>query len=160
MKLQRIPYSFSMRMPAPADWTYRWVTDYQPGDFKVMGLSARRKVERLAPNLILLSDTFDADPFGEEPGKRSVKVKLVHLYPRSRSWSATHISGPARYSQFLYRLTPTGAASSRFDYSGAQVERTAVAPTSRSVAARAQTLRAEDVEIWQNLRREIARERR
>jgi hypothetical protein len=160
MVLQRIRYGFSMRLPAPRDWTYRWATDYRPGDFDIMGLKARRRVEQLSTDLVLLTDSFNVDPFHTGPATGSVKEKLVHLYPATYSWTSTHISGPAKFSQFLYELSPDGSRSSKFRYTGAQVEQTRSAPTRSSVAARARTLRTEDVKIWRNLRKSIAGEYR
>jgi hypothetical protein len=158
MPIWRIPYGFSMTLPAPRAWTYRWLTDYDADDFELLGLPAHRSVERWAENLFLLTDRFDADPFDPRRGIRSVKEKLVHLYPENWAWTSTHLSGPAKGSQFVYELHPHGSRATRIRYTGAQVEEAPGRPSAESVARRAAQLRAEDVGAWRNLARAIAAE--
>jgi len=160
MSVRRIPYGFSMTLPAPRPWAYRWATDYRPEDFELLEMPAHRAVERLTENLYLLTDTFDADPFGTRRAAPSVKEKLVHLYPDRWSWTSTHLSGPARGSQFVYELFPLGGSRSWFRYSGAQVERSKGRPTPASIARRADILRGEDRRGWRNLARAMGREYR
>jgi hypothetical protein len=160
MALRRIPYAFSIELPAPRPWAYRWATDYDAADFDLMEIPARRSVERLADDLYLLTDSFDADPFEAARGASSVKEKLVHLYPDRWSWISTHLSGPARGSQFIYELLPNGPGRSRFHYSGAQVEVSNEPSTRSTIARRAKTLRAEDVRLWRSLARAMGREYR
>jgi hypothetical protein len=160
MALRRIPYTFSMTLPAPREWVYRWATDYRPADFELLGLRAHRRVERLADDLVLLTDSFDADPFSARPGGRTVKEKLVHLYPEHWSWVSTHLSGPAKGSQFLYELSSRGSRSTRIRYTGAQVERGSGRSSPATVARRAKELREEDSRLWRNLARAMAREYR
>jgi hypothetical protein len=145
MPLQRTPYEFSVRLPAPRDRAFRWATDYAPGDLALMGEHGRRKVERLAPNLLLLTDSIVT------PRGRVIKVKLVHLLPERWSWTNTHLSGPARHSQFLYELVPAGRGRCRLRFTGLQVERVARSATSAGVARRAQELVREDSAAWRRL---------
>jgi hypothetical protein len=160
MPLQRVTYHFTTDLPAPRPRAYRWATDYRSTDFRLSGLKARRKVERLAENLILLTDSFDVDPFDSRRGARTVKVKLVHLYPDRWAWTSTHVSGPALYSQFLYELTPRGPAASTLHFTGSQVERVDRAPTKSALARRARELRREDSQLWARLSAEFAKELR
>ncbi len=148
MPLQRSTYRFSTRLPVSRDRAFRWATDFRPNDLKLAGITATRKVEHLAKDLVLLTDTFDADPFSARRGTRSVKAKLVHLYPDRWAWTSTHVSGPARYSQFLYRLTPSGPAACTLHFTGSQVERVARAATAASLKRRARELRREDSRLW------------
>ena len=112
----------------------------------------------LAENLILLTDRFEVDPFSSRRGVRTVKEKLVHLYPDQWSWTSTHVSGPARYSQFLYELVPRGSAASTLHFTGSQVERTTRPVTRSSIDQRTRRLRREDSKLWARFAIEIARD--
>lgn len=158
MPLRRIAYGFTIRLPVPRSRAYRWAIDYQPGDLELMGLRATRRVERLAEDLILLTDSFSVDPFNVAPRARTVKVKLVHLLPRRYAWTSTHIAGPARYSQFIYELIPDGRRYSRLRYTGVQVERVKSPSTGKSIATRARTLRSEDYRGWRRFARAMAKD--
>jgi hypothetical protein len=158
MPLQRVTYTFTTKLPVPRAQAFRWATDYRSTDLKLAGLSARRKVERLTEDLILLTDSFDADPFSSRRGVRTVKRKLVHLYPDRWAWTSTHVSGPARFSQFLYRLTARGRGGSALHFTGSQVEQVSRPPTRSSLRRRARELRAEDSRLWDRFSELIARD--
>lgn len=156
MAMQRLTYRFTTDLAAPRPWAYRWATDYRPTDFQLSGIPATRKVERLATNLILLTDSFDSDPFDPRPGVRTVKEKLVHLYPYRWAWTSTHVSGPARYSQFLYELTPRGKTACTLHFTGSQVEAVKARPTPSSIARRTHELEREDSQLWVRLATALA----
>jgi hypothetical protein len=158
MPFQRLTYRFATKLAGSRPQAYRWATDYRPNDFELSGLPATRKVERLAENLVLLTDTFAADPFDARKGARTVKVKLVHLFPDRRMWISTHVAGPARYSQFLYQLTPRGPSPCTLHFTGSQVERVARLPTRASLARRTRELRREDSQLWVRLSAAFAKE--
>jgi hypothetical protein len=148
MPLQRVTYQFDTRLPVSRARAFRWATDFGPNDLQLAGLKCVRKVERLATDLVLLTDTFAADPFSSRRGARTVKTKLVHIYPDQWAWTSTHVSGPAKFSQFLYRLTPRGPAACTLTFTGSQVERVDRAPTPASLERRARELRREDSGLW------------
>jgi len=156
MPLQRLTYRFTTKLPVPRPQAYRWATDYRSDDLKLAGLEATRKVERIAEDLILLTDSFDADPFNSRPGARTVKEKLVHLYPDRWSWTSTHLTGPARYSQFLYRLTTRTARACTLHFIGSQVEQIGGSPTRSSLQRRALELKREDSQLWVRFAAELA----
>ncbi len=158
MPYVRFTYEFTVALPAARAEAYRWATDYRPDDFRLMEIGARRRVERLAPDLVLLTDSFVADPFAERP-RRSTKVKLVHLYPERWRWVSTHVRGPARHSQFVYELLPLGRRSCRLRFHGAQVERSARALTAAERRRRERQLRHEDRQLWLHLAQALGRER-
>ena len=158
MPRQRIVYSFRTRLPVSREVAFRWATDFDPGDLGRMGIEAHRKVEWLTDALVLLTDSFDADPFSRRRGVRTVKTKLVHLYPSRWYWTSTHVGGPARYSQFLYQLEPGGRNWCTLHFSGAQVESVPRKPTAAALARRARELRREDSLGWRHLRRALSRE--
>jgi len=158
MPLQRLTYSFSTRLPVSRARAYRWATDYRPTDLSRVGLKAKRKVRHLAEDLILLTDSFEVDPFNSRRGARTVKVKLVHLYPGQWSWTSTHVSGPARYSQFLHELVRRGSAASTLHFTGSQVEQATRPLTRSSIDRRARQLKREDSELWARFSIEIAKD--
>lgn len=158
MPLQNVRYRFSTRLAASRSTAYAWATDYSPRDLERAGLRARRKVQRLADGLILLTDTFDSDPFSARPGSRTVKTKLVHLYPEQWAWTATHVAGPAIHSQFLYKLTALGTDRSTLHFQGSQVERVRWGPTAASLAERERQLRREDSQLWVGLAAALAQD--
>ena len=160
MPIQRVTYRFTVRLPAGRRAAYAWATDYRGDDFEIMGFRGGRKVEPLANGLILLTDSFDADPFDASEGTRTTKVKLIHLFPDRWAWTSTHVAGPARFSQFLYQLTPDGPRSCILEFRGNQVEHVRRTPTASSLRRRARELRREDSRLWHRLSRELGKSRR
>jgi hypothetical protein len=158
MPLQRVTYRFTTKLPVTRVRAYIWATDYRSNDLKLAGLKATRRVERLTQDLILLTDSFDSDPFNSRPGARTVKEKLVHLYPDRWSWTSTHLSGPAQYSQFLYHLTSRGTRASSLHFTGSQVEQVAHSPTQSSLEGRARELKREDSRLWDRFAAELAKD--
>lgn len=156
MPFQRLSYHFDTRLAAPRALAYRWATDYRSNDFDLSGIRATRKVEKLADDLILLTDSFTDDPFDARPGARTVKIKLVHLFPDRWMWVSTHMAGPAKYSQFLYELRSRGSRSSTLHFTGNQVEFVTRRPTRSSLARRTRELRREDSQLWSQLAAALA----
>ncbi len=159
MPFQRLSYHFDTKLAAPRARAYRWATDYRSNDFDLSGIQGTRTVEHLADDLILLTDSFTDDPFDARPGARTVKVKLVHLFPDRWMWTSTHVAGPAKYSQFLYELESRGSGASTLHFTGSQVESVARRPTRSSLARRAQELRREDAHLWSQLAAALAHDR-
>ncbi len=158
MPLQRLRYRFATKLAASRPRAYRWATDYRPDDFELAEIKGSRKVEKLTDDLILLTDSFEEDPFDPRPGARTVKIKLVHLFPYRWMWTSTHVSGPAKYSQFLYELTPRGPAASTLHFTGNQVEPVDTRPTQGSMRRRARKLKREDSQLWARLSAALARD--
>jgi hypothetical protein len=152
MPLVALDYRFRTRLPAPADAAYRWATDYAPDDWHRMGYDGTRRIRRLAPGTLVLTDRVRVD------GHFVTKVRLVRLRPRERAWTNTHLAGPNRLSQFLYHILPQGRRASVLEFVGLQVE-TSVRPLSRSaLTARARTVAREDAAIWRRLARAMREE--
>jgi hypothetical protein len=134
-------FSFKVPLPASADRAYRWATDYRPDDPAILGQDGVRAIEKIARDTLLLTDTV-------KEGRRTVqKVRLVRLRPKERSWTNTHLKGPYRHSQFLYRIVPVGRTRSRLEYVGLQVE---YGPklSARELARRAEEVRRDDRKSW------------
>ena len=158
MPYHRVSYQFTTPLAAPRPRAYRWATDYRPDDFALTDLRVTRKVETLTDDLVLLTDSFQDDPFDPRPGAKTVKVKLVHLFPDRWMWTSTHVAGPAQYSQFLYRLTPRGGSASTLHFAGNQVEFVARRPTRASVLRRTRELMREDSHLWDQFAAALARD--
>ena len=96
-----IRYRFAQRFNVSAREAYDWCTDYSPGDMTLMQeQNATRDVRQVSEDTILLNDTYTVG------GERVTKQKLVCLYPDRLTWTSTHLTGPNKYSQFLYEITP------------------------------------------------------
>jgi hypothetical protein len=140
-----VHFGFSQRFPFSAAEAYKWCTDYDAGDIALEGLKGVRRVEWTDDDTVILTDTIDVD------GRKVSKVKVVRLYPKLLFWTNTRISGPGKYSQFIYQIVSEGENASRLDYNGAQVEEAEKIPSSSEVAAMSKRLRKEDSQAWVNL---------
>lgn len=152
MPLVAFSYRFSVLLPATCDEAFRWATDYRPDDLALMGENGTRRIERLAPGTLLLTDTVRS-------GRRAVtKSRLIRILPGRRRWTSTHLSGPARHSQFLYELLPAGRGRSRLEFTGLQVERRPARMSPAALARRARDVAREDAAGWRRLARAMARD--
>jgi hypothetical protein len=61
---------------------------------------SEREVQRVAEDALILIDTYRGE------GEITVKQKLICLHPSRRMWTATHLTGPNKHSQFLYEIIP------------------------------------------------------
>jgi hypothetical protein len=152
MPILRTFYEFRVTLPASRERAFAWATDYRADDLGLMGEDGRRRVEHLAPNTVLLTDVFRT---ARGP---VTKVKLVHLIPERFSWTNTHLSGPARHSQFLYELRPKGRNRSELYFTGLQVDHPARRPSARAAARRARELAREDSAAWRRLAAALGRD--
>ncbi len=114
--------------------------------------SAKRLVKQMAESTIILTDTFQT----KEVLIR--KKKLVELYPDELSWNATHLTGPAKYSQFSYQITSDGENVSHIDFTGLfldyEHEKLGKAENDRL----AEKLCKEDSESWRLLAKAMAKD--
>jgi hypothetical protein len=100
LTLRAIHYDFIQKFNVPAQRAFAWCTDYGPDDMALMKMeNAMRKVQRIADDVVILIDTFVDDT-----GKKIEKQKLVCLYPTRLTWTSTHLTGPNKHSQFLYKI--------------------------------------------------------
>ena len=152
MPLIAFDYRFSTRLPASAAAAYRWATDYAPDDPARMGQDGRRRIEIVAPGTILLTDTIRKD------GRTVTKTRLVRLRPRDRAWTNTHVGGPTRHSQFIYRIVPRGPRRSTLEFVGLQVEHAPRPLSAAQLARRAREVAREDAATWRRLARIMALE--
>jgi len=147
-------YRFTVLLPAPPDAAYRWATDFRPDDPERLGQVGVRRIERLAPDALILTDTV-------RDGRATVtKSRLVRLMPERRSWTNTHLTGSRRHSQFLYEISAAGRGRSRLTFTGLQIESAARPPSPRAIATRARSVAREDAAAWRRLARAMGRDLR
>ncbi len=143
-----IRYHFRTRFAVSAAKAFGWCTDYHSGseDHALMAEeTGSRKVDHVAEDTLILIDTFQAKEDKVE------KQKLVKLYPNQLSWNATHISGPAKYSQFLYQITPDGENTSHLDFTGAFLDWAHEKLSEAEKSRLSRQLCREDAEAWKHL---------
>ena len=134
-----IRYHFSQHFRVSAQQAFDWCTTFDPTDHKLMGdESAQRQITRIADSTIILKDTFST------PAGKIEKQKLVQLYPNRHTWISTHLTGPNKYSQFLYEITPQGEDVSTLNFTALHVEYVEKADANLL----AKKLRKEDACAW------------
>ncbi len=145
-----INYRFTQRFKVPAVAAYRWCTSYEPSDLELMHEEGNREIEQLSKDAFILKDTYHR-------GSKSIsKTKLVRLHPRELFWTNTHIDGPNRYSQFLYKIVPEGRSVSRLEFTGLQLEPEEM--TRNEASAFARRVRKEDSASWKHLAKAMEKE--
>jgi hypothetical protein len=146
-----VRYCFSQSFPVPAREAYDWCTDYSAHDHALMGdEAAERQIIRLAEDTVILTDIFHAEKGEVE------KQKLVHLYPDRLCWVATHLTGPNKYSQFIYEISGEGNSASRLDFTAVHLEYAKL--DSEALESLADKLKAADSAVWKLLAKAMARE--
>jgi len=138
-----IDYSFRQRFPVPAEKAFRWCVDYSPDDRALGGVGGTRNVTWLTSTTVLLEDTVPVSG-----GRPLHKTKLVHIYPKRRTWVNTHLSGPNHHSQFRYEIIPDGPNASVLLYQGRELRWTGIPRDATSTRALAKRLREEDAAMW------------
>jgi hypothetical protein len=111
-----IRYHFSQGFAVSAHDAYIWCTDFTPQDNALMGEdNVKRQVIRLTYNTVVLKEVFQTNSGNIE------KHKLVQLYPERLSWISTHLTGPNKYSQFIYEISAEGNNASRLNFMAAHM---------------------------------------
>ncbi|MDR0373689.1 MAG: hypothetical protein LBI79_09125 [Nitrososphaerota archaeon] len=95
-----VHYRFSQHFAVSANDAYLWCTDFNPHDPVLMGEpNTKRQITQLTENLLILKETCPT-----EHGTVA-KEKIIHLYPDRLMWVSMHLSGPNKYSQFIYEIS-------------------------------------------------------
>jgi hypothetical protein len=150
-----VSYHFRTRFSVSPKKAYEWCTDYTngPEDQVLMGEeNAERQVIRVADSTMLLVDTFYTDKGVVE------KQKLVELYPDNLSWNATHLTGPAKYSQFVYEISADGENASCLDFTGLFLDYAHEKLNTAETKVLAEKLCKEDAEGWRLLAKAMAKD--
>ncbi len=143
-----VPYGFVQRFKVAAPDAFAWCVDYDPDDLNLMGEKGRRKIQRVSKNTVLLTDSFP----------KFTKKKLVHIYPEKHFWTAVHVAGPIKYSQFLYQIVEEGGNSSHLEFTGFQLNHDKNLPTQREISRIAKKLEREDSTAWKRLARQMEKD--
>ena len=149
-----IKYSFNQLLALPLERAFLWCTDYQPQDFTLMKEAGSRRTSKLTDDVLVLRETTLKN------GHRIRKTKLVRLNKPEFSWTNTHIGGPNRHSQFLYKLMPAGRARSRLYFTGLLVLYSDKSLGPKQLRRIAREERNADSKAWQNLAAAIRKENR
>jgi hypothetical protein len=106
---------------------------------------AERKISRFSDSTIILTDKFHV-------GADSIqKQKLVQFYPDVLFWTSTHLTEPAKYSQFLYQITAESEEASHIDFTGLFLDYTHEKLSKAETEKLSQKLCKEDSEAWKLL---------
>ena len=144
-----IKYHFTQVFNAPVKKAFSWCTNFDPIDHQLMNEeNAEREIARIADGALILKDTFHL------PTGTVEKQKLVQLYPEQYTWTSTHLTGPNKYSQFLYVIAPKGKDRSELTFSAQHLEYNEKVGTKQL----SRQLCKEDAAAWKLLARELAQE--
>src|SRR5208337_2680169 len=112
MHAYSVKYGFSQSFKVSPQNAFEWCTDYTPYDLTIMRWKGKRRIRKLTHDTLLLTDTYFASQ------RPVTKNRLVRLNVPELSWTNTHISGPHRHSQFIYKIEPQGKNRSRLKFTG------------------------------------------
>jgi len=148
-----LQYHFSQIFVISPLEAYMWCTNYDPNDLTLMHQKGKREITRLTENTIILTDTF----YNEK--KTIKKKKLIQLYPDRLSWTNTHLSGPNKYSQFLYEIKPENEGLSKLNYIGLQMEhKKPIKLGKKEIEAREIEQMNQDASVWKIIAKEMEKE--
>jgi len=151
--LQPIKYQFRQRFNLPARKAYEWCTDFTPQDPVLMREKAIREVKSITENTFILTDKFQVG------GETTIKQKLVCLYPNRLMWTSTHITGPAKHSQFIYEIKSTTRKTSRLKFTALHLAHDLKKDNVKnSIEQLTEELRKADSDVWKNLAQEMEKE--
>jgi hypothetical protein len=144
-------YQFRQNFSVSAKEAFDWCTAFNDDDNALMGDSeAKREIIHITNGSLLIKDTFPT------PTGTIEKLKLVQLYPNLHRWTSTHLTGPNRYSQFLYAIKPNGKYASFLEFTALHIEYDEKANSD----ALAECLCCEDAAVWERLAKIMAKDLR
>jgi hypothetical protein len=110
---------------------------------------AERQITHLGDGALILKDSFN-----NVAGKIE-KQKLVNLYPDQYKWTSTHLAGPNKHSQFLYKITPQSKNASFLTFTAFHLEYN----EKENAELLAERLCKEDAYAWQLLTAAMAEDK-
>lgn len=147
-----VSYQFIQSFSVPARQAFRWATDYQPSDLALMGENGKRIINRITDNTIILEEEIMQEK------KKSQKIKLVRLNPRSLSWHNIQLRGPNKHSEFIYEISPEGRKRSRLTFTGLLVIYSKTPLNARKLRQIASREKRYDSNAWKKLAKAMTRE--
>ena len=146
-------YTFRQRFRVPAEAAFRWCIDFTPEDWKRLGEKGTRKVTWLTGRTVLLDDSYPAPK-----GSRVRKRRIVQIYPETRQWVSTHVSGPNLHSQFRYTIVEEGANASSILFEGRELRWRGSALRAAAQRRLSRELRAADSGLWRQFAAQMERD--
>ncbi len=147
-----VKYQFSQILDLPAKQAFDWCTDYQPNDASLMNWKGSRRIRKITYDTLVLTETM------RKKNLKVTKTKLVRLNKPQLSWSSTHLTGPNKHSQFLYKLIPEGYKRSRLYFTGLMVCYSKRPLSNGQLQKIARTERNGDSATWHRLATAIQKE--
>ena len=152
MRAFSVTSEFSQRLPLSARKAYVWCTDYKPNDLSLMNMKGLRQIERISSDTIILREVVDLN------GKEVRKIKLIKLHPAALSWHNVQISGPNKYSEFLYQIEPINRRTSKLNFTGVMVIYSKLNLSPRAIRKIASSERRSDSTAWKLLAKVMAQQ--
>jgi len=148
-----INYSFSQSFNVSAQVAYKWSTDFQSDDHALMGEgNAKRQVTWITEVTVLLKETLPEDAVMVK------KAKLIQLYPDQLMWTSTHLTGPNRYSQFIYKIISDDDNTSHLNFTALHLEhKENLSPKNKALLTK--ELCKYDSDVWKRLAKAMKREK-
>lgn len=147
MALVPVRYHFTQKFSVPVEAAFRWAIDYDPSDFKLMGIEGRRKIQRLSEDTVVLVDATKTEKGWVE------KTRLVRIIPERWAYTNTHVGGPTLHSQFWYEFFPEGDGGSRLEFTGLLLYPSKKRLSKEEAAAIAVAEKNADSKLWKLLAR-------
>jgi hypothetical protein len=113
---------------------------------------AQRQVSLISEGTIILTDIFHTSKGCVE------KQKLVQLIPNQLSWISTHLTGPNRYSQFIYEISAKGKNASVLNFNALHLEYEKKDLDKSGIKLLAGKLKKEDSAAWKFLAEAMQKE--
>jgi hypothetical protein len=147
-----VRYDFCQHFAISAHKAYQWCTDFTPEDHALMGEDKiERQVKHLTDTTVILKETLQTNERNVE------KQKLVQLYPNRLCWISTHLTGPNKYSQFIYEITAEGKSASRLNFTALHIEHEEETPKENADLL-AEKLCNYDSNVWKLLAQSMEKE--
>jgi hypothetical protein len=147
-----VRYDFCQYFAISAHKAYQWCTDFTPEDHLLMGEDKiKREVTHLTDTTVILKEALHTNERNEE------KQKLVQLYPNRLCWISTHLTGPNKYSQFIYEVTAEGKSASRLNFTALHIEHEEETPKENTDLL-AEKLCNYDSKVWKLLAKAMEKE--
>ena len=145
-----VRYHFTQRFVVSAQEAFDWCTDFDSQDNIILGDNlVKQQITHLEDGALILKDSFKSVSGTIE------KQKLVNLYPDQYRWTSTHLAGPNKLSQFLYKITPQGKNASFLTFTAFHLEYS----PKEDAKLLAERLCKEDAHAWQLLTAAMAEDK-
>ena len=102
-----------------------------------------REIKSITDRTIILTDTFN---IGAD--NQIEKQKLVQIYPEILFWTSTHLTGQAKHSQFIYKITAGAVDNSHLDFTGLLLDYENEKISDADAAQLSEKARKEDAGSW------------